>query len=473
MKLLKKIQRTLDEIDELFGVAETTLWTPIPESPQELAYHSEAQELLFGGMAGGGKTDLIVGLALTAHKRTLVLRRHSTDLSAMQARFRDITGAIGSLAMKIGNDRLVEFGGCKDDSSKFKYKGQAHDLKAFDELSEWKQQDYEYISAWNRTSDPDQRCRIIATTNPPDTNDGKWIIERWAAWLDPSHPNPAKSGEIRWFLGNKEVENNDPVDGQIPRSRTFVRASVHDNPYLLATGYDHLLDNLPEGLREKLRDGDFTLSMDDAPRQLIPSGWIKEAQARWTALEHEPLPPLSTIGCDPARGGKDRTVVSTKNGAIVNYQQYPGKQTPDGSAVAQIVLQFWQPGIPINLDVIGIGSSVVDYLKDSKHPVVPVNFSKRSVKRDRSGLLKFANIRTEVFWNLRDALDPHYNPTLALPPDPIVLTELSAFGYRLKHGGFVQVDSTEEITAKIGKSPDIAMAIALCAYESPRYVSSF
>ena len=76
----------------------------------------------------------------------------------------------------------------------------------------------------------------------------------------------------------------------------------------------------------------------------IPSGWIKEAQARWTALEHKPLPPFSAIGCDPAKGGKDRTVVSSKNGAIVNYHQSPGKQTPDGSAVAQIVsdlLEKW------------------------------------------------------------------------------------------------------------------------------------
>ena len=30
-------------------------WKPIPNSPQELALHSKADELFFGGGAGGGK----------------------------------------------------------------------------------------------------------------------------------------------------------------------------------------------------------------------------------------------------------------------------------------------------------------------------------------------------------------------------------------------------------------------------------
>jgi hypothetical protein len=43
-------------------------WAPEPTNqPQFDAYHSKADLLLYGGAAGGGKSDLLLGLALTAH----------------------------------------------------------------------------------------------------------------------------------------------------------------------------------------------------------------------------------------------------------------------------------------------------------------------------------------------------------------------------------------------------------------------
>jgi len=472
MHLLSRIDKRLKDLDQIFPKSSSkVIWTPIPGSPQYEAYYHPAQELLFGGQAGGGKSELIVGLALTAHKRSLVLRKRFTDLSSIITRMRELTLAPGTYSMKIG-DRLVEFGGCKDGSSRFKYKGQAHDLKAFDELSEFQEEEYEFISAWNRTANPNQRCRIVATTNPPDTNEGRWIIDRWAPWLDPSHPNPAQSGELRWYVGKKEVPGPDPVDGVVPRSRTFIRSRVEDNPYLMASGYDRLLDNLPDGIREKLRHGDFTMNMDDRPSQLIPSGWIELAQERYKRGQYHRDPNSRTIGCDPARGGKDRTVVAVREGDLVEVYTMPGKSTPDGASVVQFILKYWQPGTPINLDVIGIGSSVIDYLRDSGHPVVAVNFAKKSVARDRSGLLTFKNLRTDIFWKLRDLLDPHYGPTLALPPDNSVLTELSAITYRLQHGG-IQARSKDEIKKEIKVSTDIADAIALSCYRGMHYTGGF
>ena len=45
------------------------------EGPQTEAYFSRADLLLYGGQAGGGKTDLIVGLALNAHRRVGIFRQ--------------------------------------------------------------------------------------------------------------------------------------------------------------------------------------------------------------------------------------------------------------------------------------------------------------------------------------------------------------------------------------------------------------
>jgi hypothetical protein len=47
----------------------TMAWVPNP-GPQAQAFVCEADELFYGGEAGGGKTDLGIGLALTTHKRS-------------------------------------------------------------------------------------------------------------------------------------------------------------------------------------------------------------------------------------------------------------------------------------------------------------------------------------------------------------------------------------------------------------------
>ena len=46
-------------------------WVPNP-GPQTEAFFSKADEVFYGGQAGGGKTDLLLGLALTAHTKSLV-----------------------------------------------------------------------------------------------------------------------------------------------------------------------------------------------------------------------------------------------------------------------------------------------------------------------------------------------------------------------------------------------------------------
>ena len=44
------------------------LWYPEP-GPQTAAYLCEADVLFYGGAAGGGKSDLILGLAINAHSK--------------------------------------------------------------------------------------------------------------------------------------------------------------------------------------------------------------------------------------------------------------------------------------------------------------------------------------------------------------------------------------------------------------------
>ena len=305
MGIQQKIDRKLKELDNLFEEDEIELepiaWQPYKGKPQELAYYSSAQDLLYGGEPGGGKSDLIAGLALTAHRRSLILRREASQLNEMIARIEgEMLGGEyrfhGKTNILKYGDRWVEKGGCKLIKDKVKYNGRAHDLKAFDELSEFPKEIYDYVKTWNRTSTIGQRCRTVATTNPPDTQEGQWIISSWSPWLDKRHPNPAQSGEIRWYLGDNEVDEATPD----ARSRTFIYSSIDDNPILMLTGYKSLLNSLPEELRRTMMEG-FTVGMQDTPYQVIPTSWVEDAIKRGRLLEQKSLlEPIDAIACDPS-----------------------------------------------------------------------------------------------------------------------------------------------------------------------------
>src|SRR3954463_10466135 len=57
-------------------------WSPNSE-PQALAYHSQADILFYGGAAGGGKTDLLLGLPRHEHYRSIIFRRIFPSLAGI------------------------------------------------------------------------------------------------------------------------------------------------------------------------------------------------------------------------------------------------------------------------------------------------------------------------------------------------------------------------------------------------------
>ena len=92
-------------------------WVPNP-GPQTEAYFCPADILFYGGQAGGGKSDLIAGLALTEHKNSLIMRRQGTELGALIERVISINGTRDGFngspppSLKSG-DKLIEFGAAK------------------------------------------------------------------------------------------------------------------------------------------------------------------------------------------------------------------------------------------------------------------------------------------------------------------------------------------------------------------------
>lgn len=290
-----------------------------------MAMESKADVLGYGGAAGGGKSEMLLGLALLRHRRSAIFRREATNLGALLDRIVEIVGTSNNLnrntgMLRLAGNRQVEFLGCKDPGDEQKQRGRPRDFLGFDEADQFDEFQIRFIMGWLRTTTPNQRCRAVLTFNPPSTVEGRWLIEYFGPWLNDKHPRPVAPGELRWYAmirhGKDFVETERP-NGDIfthegetikPKSRTFIPARVTDNRFLFDTGYIATLQAMPEPLRSQLLYGDFKAGVTDGAWQLIPTAHVEAAMERWSPDGYG-LDAIDAVGTDIARGGADSTTI--------------------------------------------------------------------------------------------------------------------------------------------------------------------
>lgn len=461
-------------------------WLP-NVGPQTQAYLCPADLLLYGGQAGGGKTGLLLGLALTAHRRTLLMRRQGTELGALieeTIRFNGSReGYNGSSPPKLRtvDGRLIDFGSAKDAGDEQSWQGQAHDLLGLDEATQFLESQVRFLMGWVRTTDEAQRTRVVLASNPPLDASGQWVIGMFRPWLDLTHPKPAKPGELRYFVtdpdGNDmEVDGPEPVqfpgrpNPVKPLSRTFIPAALADNPYLARTDYASKLDAMPEPLRSAVRDGNFMAAREDDPWQAIPSDWVRQAQARWTSVPPVGVP-LCAMGVDVAQGGGDQTVIARRyDGWYAPMLAVPGAQTPDGKAVAALVIQHRHDRCAVVIDNGGgWGGDAVKHLVANEIDAEAYLGVKPSTARTADRQLPFFNTRAEVYWRFREALDPSQpgGSPIALPPDPELVADLAAPRYSVGPRG-IQVEAKEDLVKRLGRSTDRGDAVVMAWRAGPK-----
>lgn len=446
----------------------------IPQpGPQTQALNSLADELLFGGQAGGGKSSLLIG-ATQDHKRSLILRRQSSELDGLIAEVHSMFGRDGWRAEGSGGthteaDFAIRLGGCREPEDWRAYAGRARDYMGFDEAAEFLEDQVASLIGWLRSTDPNQRCRVILASNPPRDAEGQWIVEWFAPWLEPSFPDPARNGELRWFIvANSKTRWVDTpgeyiVDGETytARSRTFVPAHLDDNAFLARTNYIATLRGLREPLRSQLLHGNFLAGREDGAWQLIKSAWIQAARQRWT--EQPPVGVgMTCVGVDIAQGGPDQTVLAARRGSwFAPLAVYEGLDTRDGPSVAALVLTAMRDGCTAAIDLGGgWGGSTFDHLKQNGIPVEAVEPGAGSTLRTRDGMTGFANKRAELWWRFAEALDPNSGAYIALPPDPALAAELAAPSWKMTARGIL-VQSKEEIRKSLHRSTDRADAVVM------------
>lgn len=252
-------------------------------------------------------------------------------------------------------------------------------------------------------------------------------------------------------------------------SKTF---TSFDNPWLNSQGVQELIDTYggletPQARQEVF--GEFLDLADDA-WQVIPRAWVLLAQERWrTGIgrpEHDAQP--DQIGVDPSRGGKDNAVIAVRYDEWINeLGVLPGRSVPNGQLLAAQILKDAPPSATrIQIDLGAVGSSPVDFVAENHGNTHGVNFGTACKLMDKSGRLKMRNYRAAMYWTLREWLDPTGEHEMALPPDELLLEELTAHTFFIGGKG-VQITEKDQVKKELGRSPDRADAVALAVWQMP------
>ncbi|MBQ3021905.1 MAG: terminase family protein [Clostridia bacterium] len=217
-------------------------------------------EALYGGAAGGGKSDCAIAEALRQvhipHYRGLILRKTYPQLSEIIDRSREIYKSAYPKAKyneqkhcwTFPSGAKIYFGSLHHTKDRLNYQGKQYDFIDFDELTQFTWDEYNYLLSRNRPGGPGTRCYMRAQANPGGIGHG-WVKERFI--------NPAKPMTTIWE--NTKITYPDGRTVTKKRSRVFVPSRVFDNKILMENDPDYVarLAAMPEAERKALLYGDW------------------------------------------------------------------------------------------------------------------------------------------------------------------------------------------------------------------------
>jgi hypothetical protein len=207
---------------------------PHPKQAEFLAL--DCREALYGGAAGGGKSDALLMAALQyVHLpgyAALILRRTFRDLDqpdAIMARAKEwlkgTPATWNALAKRwtFPSGATLTFGYCANADDIYQYQGAALQFIGWDELTQFPERPYRYMfSRLRRLDGSDIPPRVRAATNPGGIGH-EWVRQRFLA-------NPSSA-------------------------RPFIPARLEDNPSLDKADYLSSLAELDATTLRQLRDG--------------------------------------------------------------------------------------------------------------------------------------------------------------------------------------------------------------------------
>lgn len=223
-----------------------TPYIPHRPTPKQQAFLLlNCLEALFGGAAGGGKSDALLMAALqyvdVPGYSALILRRTFADLSLPGAimdrshdwlRGTDAEWSDRDKTWLFPSGARLTFGYLQSEKDKYRYQSAEFQYIGWDELTQFPQEPYLYLfSRLRRLEGVDIPLRIRAATNPGGEGAG-WVYERFMPDLTP-----------------------EAADHRKATGRIFVPARLEDNPYIDQESYRRGLAELDDITRRQLEEG--------------------------------------------------------------------------------------------------------------------------------------------------------------------------------------------------------------------------
>lgn len=268
-------------------------------------------ESLYGGAAGGGKSDAMVIEALRQveipYYKALILRKTYPELAELIDKTQSYYPRMCPRARYNASNHTwtfpsgakIIFGAMQHTKDRQKYQGRAFDFIGFDELTHFTYEEYSYLFSRNRPNGPGTRVYIRATANPGNVGHA-WVKQRF---ITPAPPMTPISETVEWLDpdGNKH---------QRVQKRIFVPSTVYDNQALMENDPDYVarLASMPEAERNALLYGDWDsfsgqvfVEWRDDPQHYQDRAWthvidpfiVPQSWAIWCGLDWGYAKPFS------------------------------------------------------------------------------------------------------------------------------------------------------------------------------------
>lgn len=235
-------------------------WRPVAGSPQEAFLQRTEFEGLYGGAAGGMKTETLINLPVEDILRipnisVAFFRRQYGQMEDVIARARELFAPLGAEyneskhRFTFQNGSRYYFHHMQHEKDKLVYQGRKFEIVLFDELTHFTESQYLYLFSRCR-GNPKVRWRIRSATNPGGVGHG-WVKRRWIESLKPY--------KTAFFLRVNGDDVRVHPKTEYARSRFWMPAKVWDNPYLRETDYVANLMALEEEVRRMLLEGEWDI----------------------------------------------------------------------------------------------------------------------------------------------------------------------------------------------------------------------
>lgn len=223
--------------------------------------------------------------------------------------------------------------------------------------------------------------------------------------------------------------------------------------------------------------GEFADTTDEG---VIPLSWVRASNERWKEWDSKgqkiDRSGERTVGVDTARYGDDQTVLACRDGSVLSHI-YKFSKNPTTVTAGKVSIYGKGRRVIIETDG-GLGAGVYDMLIEEENErgmsgryfldLVPVTVGGKTFFTDKSGELRFADVRSAMWWNMRELLDPDNGYDTALPPDDQLTLDLVTPSWTTLRNGVIKIEDKKSIRKKIGRSTDTGDAVCLAFWSESK-----